>query len=174
MKFIYSILFFFSSHFAVSKFHNNDSLITNSISFNAYLNKIKEIDNEFSNRENIMYTIDAKIKWKFICSYKKGWEEQIGFSHDSTSSIKIFRQDFNDIHVLRNDSIYFTFEDLKKLFYFSDARFIKDTTGNIISGPIAITKNQKYLIVGLSSYYPNGNQTSWDYRHNYYFTRLEK
>ena len=147
-----------------------DSLITNSVVFNNLLTKMNEINSKSLNRDSITYSVPAEEKWEFICSYKKGWEESIGFSK-SDSTVKMYRQEFNDIHVRRNNSNCFTTDELKKIFYLDDSRFARDTSGNIISSPMVMTKNKMYLIIGLGSYYPNGNQTSWDISNNFYFLR---
>jgi hypothetical protein len=161
------ILFFFQTSF--SQFPQKDSLISNPVNFNQYLLTIKEIDSVFTNRDSVTRMIDSAMKWKFICSYKKGWEEVIGFN-SATSTVKAFRTDFNDIRVLPSDNDIFTTSTLKKLFYLDDSKFIKDSLGNIINGPMAMTKNKKYLTISFGSYYPNGNQNSWVYTQIYYFT----
>jgi hypothetical protein len=172
MKVILIIVMLLFTQFANAQFGIDDSLITNSVSFNNLISKMNKIDSRFSTRDSITYSIHVEGKWHFICSYKKGWHEIIAPSTDSTFG-KTHRQEFNNIRISRKDSTSFTTNELKKIFYLNDSRFIKDTSGNILSSPMVMTKNEKYLIIGLESYYPNGNQTSWDYRYNFYFKRQE-
>jgi len=161
------ILFFFKTGF--SQFANKDSLISNSVAFNEYLLTIKKIDSAFIKNDSVTRMIDSVMNWKFICSYKKGWQEVIGYN-SATSTVKAFRTDFNDIRVLPSGNDIFTTSSLKKMFYLDDSKFVKDSIGNIINGPMVMTKNKKNLIVSFGSCYPHGNQTSWDYRMIYYFT----
>ncbi len=170
MKKIFSIFLFFSFQNCFSQFNNNDCLITNPIEFNEYMFIIKNIDAKFSKTDSITHDTNNNFKWKFICSYKKGWQTVIGYN-SASSSVKMHRSDFNNICVLRSGNDIFTTSELKKLFYLGDSRFIKDSVGNIINGPMVMTKNNKTLIITQGNSYPNGNQTSWDYSLIYYFTR---
>ena len=173
MKTILLFVVLFSFQNCYSQFNNNDSSITNTVEFDKYLFTIKNIDSKISNLDSITHAVNNDFKWKYICSYKKGWQTVIG-SNGSSSGVKMFRTDFNHINVLRKGNDIFTTSSLKKLFYLDDSRFIKDSVGNVINGPMVMTKNNKYLIISLGGYYPNGNQTSWDYRLNYYFTRQDE
>jgi hypothetical protein len=170
MKTVFSIFFLFSFQNSFSQFNNNDSLITNPVAVNQYMFTIKNIDSRISKLDSITHAVNNDFKWKYICSYKKGWQTVIG-SNGSSSGVKIHRTDFNDIRVLKKGNDIFTTSELKKLFYLNDSRFIKDSVGNVINGPMVMTKNNKFLIISLGGYYPNGNQTSWEYRMIYYFTK---
>lgn len=172
MKVFAIVIFLISFQIGFSQFAYNNSLISSPVAFNKYLLTIKEIDSVFNKRDSITRMIDSAVNWKYICSYKKGWQTVMGFN-GSSSTVKAFRTDFNDIRVSPSGKDIFTTSSLKKLFYLDDSRFIKDSVGNIINGPMVMTKNNKYLIISLGGYYPNGNQTSWDYRLNYYFTRQD-
>ena len=169
MKTIFSIIILFYFQNCFSQFDNNDSLITNPVAINQYMFTIKKIDSGISKLDSITHAVNNDLKWKHICSYKKGWQTIIG-SSGSSSGVKMHRTDFNDIYILRSGKDTYTTSELKKLLYLDESRFIKDSAGNVINGPMVMTKNNKYLIVTLGSYYPYGNQTSWDYRLAFYFT----
>ena len=170
MKGTIFFIYFFCFHNCFSQFNNNDSLITNPVEFKNYMFIIKNIDASIAKIDSITHDLNNNFKWKFICSYKKGWQTVIGFNSPS-SSVKMHRTDFDNICILRSGNHIFTTSELKKLFYLGDSKFIKDSIGNIIKGPMIMTKNNKNLIITQGSSYPNGNQTSWYYSLIYYFTR---
>jgi hypothetical protein len=93
MKTIHSIFLFFFFQTGFSQFANNDSLIRNPVDFNQYLLTIKEIDSAFIKNDSVTRMIDSAMKWNFICSYKKGWEEVIGFN-SATSTVKALKKSF--------------------------------------------------------------------------------
>ena len=116
------ILFYFQTGF--SQFANKDSLISNSVALNEYLLTIKKIDSAFIKNDSVTRMIDSVMNWKFICSYKKGWQEVIGYN-SGTSTVKAFRTDFNDIRVLPSGNNIFTTSSLKKMFYLRHSKHMQ-------------------------------------------------
>lgn len=171
MKRYYLLLFFLLPAFlSKAQFYESDSLITEPLAFQNLLTRIDAIDAKFESKDSITFLILETLEWEYICSYKTGWKESIGTKSDGTG-IGANRQNFNDIYVPRKAGETYTYSGLKSKFNLKETDFRKDTSGNIVNGPISMSLNSDFLIIRSGGYYPNGSQTSWDYNHTYYFKR---
>lgn len=138
--------------------HSWHSLLKEEFAFNDWLTEVKDSDSIQkvnshidSSRRKVNYQRDSTLnladEWHLKFLLMKGWYEQ---GMDRTNVNKCFVSKANKYR-LRGD-------DLTKIF--------KKTKGWTFLMP---SKNELIIMCGF--WYPNGNQTSWEYNHFYYFSK---
>jgi hypothetical protein len=138
--------------------HSWHSLIKEEFAFNSWLTEVKDSDSiqkinahMDSLWQKVNYkgdtTLNLADEWHLNFLLMKGWYER---GMDRTNVNKCFVSKVNK-YKLRGD-------DLTKIF--------KKNKGWAFLVP-----SENELIIGYGFWYPNGNQTSWEYNHYYYFSK---
>lgn len=138
--------------------HSWHSLLKEEFAFNDWLTEIKDIDsiqNINSHIDSSLHKVNYKRdttlnladEWHLKYLLMKGWYEQ---GMDRTNVNKCF--------VSKANKYKLSGEDLTKIFKKTERW-----------GFLMPSENE--LIIGYGHWYPNGNQTSWEYNHYYYFSK---
>ena len=138
--------------------HSWHSLLKEEFAFSDWLIEVKDIDSiqkinshTDSSRQKVNYKRDTTLnladEWNLKFLLMKGWYEQ---GMDRTNVNKCF--------VSKANKYKLSGDDLTKIF--------KKTKGWIFLMP-----SENELIIGYGHWYPNGNQTSWQYNNYYFFSK---
>jgi hypothetical protein len=140
--------------------HSWHSLVKEEFAFNEWLTDVKDIDSIQNINSHIdslghkvNYKRDSRLnladEWHLKYLLMKGWYEQ-----------GMERTKVNKCFVSKANKYRLSGDDLTKIF--------KKTKGWTFLMP-----SENELIIRCGFWYPNGNQTSWDYNHFYYFSKLQ-